>query len=294
MMAALDLRLHAYRPDLADINLKGKIEAQAFAKGKPYLVTAPVASLRQSPRPVAPIDTELVFGERLSVFEVTNGWAWCQASSDGYVGYTPINTIHALPTESAKIAHATHVVRSQRATCHPEATVKAPPMLILSFGSHITILNSKNGYAELASGGFIHETAIRPVDEPETDPVAVALRFLHVPYLWGGRSGFGIDCSGLVQLAWQACGISLPRDTDLQSASFGEAIAHDTTFRDLKRGDLIFWKGHVGIWIDDERFLHANAADMATAIQPLSQVCNRIKERGYGDITRIKRPPLRA
>lgn len=287
----LDPRLHAYRSDLADITLQGRVEAQAFVTGTLYVVTAPVTPLRQTPRPVASIDTELLYGEEVAVFEVLNGWAWCQACRDGYVGYTPISALEKRVSPSETTIASTHVIRAQRATVHPGPDLKSPPMKTLSFGSCLSVSQLADGYAALTSGEFIHETAIRPINQVEADPVEVALKFLHTPYLWGGRSGFGIDCSGLVQLSWQACGIDVPRDTDMQVSSFGTPVSFKGDQSILLRGDLVFWRGHVGIWISEREFLHANAADMSTEIEPLKIVADRIQQRGYGEIIQIRRPP---
>ena len=119
----------------------------------------------------------------------------------------------------------------------------------------------------------------------ETDAAGVALRFLGAPYLWGGRESLGLDCSGLVQQALAACGKACPRDTDMQ-AGIGVAVAPG----DLARGDLVFWKGHVGMMLDAERMVHANGHHMATVVEPLAEAIARIEAAGYGPPTAYRRP----
>ncbi|MDJ0683348.1 MAG: NlpC/P60 family protein [Alphaproteobacteria bacterium] len=293
---ALDRRLNAVRPDLADSALRDRVSATRFVDPKPATVHAPVAPLRQAPRPSSALDTELLFGETVRVFERRDGWAWVQSDIDGYVGYTPTQALTSdqAPDRTGEVAPASHAVRALRAFVFPIPSMKAPPLMTLSFEARVAIIGTQDGFSEIAGVGFLYSDLLRRIDEPLSDPVDAALRFLNTPYLWGGRSGFGVDCSGFVQLAWAACGVRLPRDTDMQLAALSEAVPFDGDESVLRRGDLVFWDGHIGIWIDEDRFLHANAGDMTTALAPLAPTARRIEAQGDGPITAVRRPPLSA
>lgn len=283
---ALDKRLNAYRDDLAEIALEGQVSASRFTSGDLGRIVTAVAPLRRHPRPSAPLDTELLFGEEVTVLDRADGWAWVKSGRDGYVGYTPTGTIG--PVGPAP----THRMAALRGFVFPRPDLKAPPIMTLHFGSRLAVIGESGAYAELADGGYIYSDYLRPIDELEADPVAVALQFLHAPYLWGGRSSLGLDCSALVQLSWQSCGIECPRDTDMQFDNFGSLLNYDGDENSLKRGDLVFWKGHIGIWVDRDRFLHSNASDMKVAMAPLAFTAERIAAKGEGPITGIRRPPM--
>ena len=133
-------------------------------------------------------------------------------------------------------------------------------------------------------GGCLPLQHLAPVASREPDFVAVAERFLGTPYLWGGKTRLGLDCSGLVQIALNACGIRCPRDTDMQVAALGESVADDSRLR----GDLIFWKGHIAIARDETTMIHANAFHMAVAIEPIDQAIVRIRPTD-GEVTSVRR-----
>ncbi|NLR98564.1 C40 family peptidase [Rhizobium sp. P38BS-XIX] len=267
----LDRRLNAFRPDLAEASLKGKVEAERFVEGSGARVVVPVIALRPKPEFASGIDTELLLGEEVTVFERRNGWCWVKANADGYVGYLPETAIK----EGG--AAPTHVVIPQRTFLYPEPELRKPHAAILSMGSLIHVAGTAeargNHYVVLEDGTAIFAKHVKPIgDNSGGDFVEVALRFLETPYLWGGRSGLGIDCSGLVQLALAMTGRAAPRDTDMQAAGLGQSIERE----ELKRGDFVFWKGHVAIMEDPETIIHANGHTMTVARENFADAIERI------------------
>lgn len=286
MTGSLDRRSHAFREDLADARLKGKVSAARFTEGAPAHVAVPVAAV--SPRPDADcgIDTQALYGETLTVFEQSDGWAWVQLEADGYVGYMRQEAI----IEGS--ATATHVISIPRSFVYPGPDLRFPHQAVLSMGSRVRVTGAAETratpYALLEDGSAIIAAHLRPMGEnaPE-DAVAVAARFLNTPYLWGGRSGFGIDCSGLVQMALAMTGQRAPRDSDQQAAGVGAVI--DPEHDGLERGDLVFWKGHVGFLEDAETLLHASGGTMYVTREPLQAAIDRIAKL-YGMPTAYRRP----
>ena len=267
----LDRRLNAFRPDLAEAALKGKVEAERFIEGSSARVTVPVIALRPRPDLASGIDTELLMGEEVTIFERRDGWCWVKALSDDYVGYLPETAIK----EGAAVP--THVVVPQRTFLYPEPELRKPHAAILSMGSLVHVTGTAetrgNHYVILEDGTAIFAKHVQPIgDNQGGDFVDVALRFLETPYLWGGRSGLGIDCSGLVQLALSMTGRAAPRDTDMQAARLGKPIERE----ELKRGDFVFWKGHVAIMEDPETIVHANGHTMTVARENFAAAIERI------------------
>jgi cell wall-associated NlpC family hydrolase len=267
----LDRRVHAYRADLAEAGLEGRVEALRFVAGTPARVVVPVVGLRREPDLAKGIDTELLLGEDVTVFDRADGWCWVKAASDGYVGYLPETTL------SDALAEPTHIVMVQRTFLYLEAELRKPYKSILSMGSRVRIIGEAetrgNRYAMLEDGTAIFAKHLQPIGAGEGgDYVDVATRFLETPYLWGGRSGLGIDCSGLVQLSMLMTGRSAQRDTDMQSASLGEPMERS----ELRRGDLVFWKGHVAILEDPETIIHANGHTMTVARENFEDAVKRI------------------
>lgn len=267
----LDRRLNAFRPDLADAALEGVVEAERYVSGMPARIAVPVAGLRRRPDPQAGIDTEILFGEDVAIFDKADGWAWVQAAADGYVGYVP----EAVLVEGAPAP--THRVTVPRTFVYPGPDLRFPASAALSMGSRLVVVGETEtrgtGYCLLADGGAVIANHCLRMEEPVAgDYVAVAARFLETPYLWGGRSGFGIDCSGLVQLALMMVGKTAPRDSDMQAQGLGIAIDRDQ----LRRGDLVFWRGHAGIMEDDETLLHANGHTMTVARENFEAAVQRI------------------
>lgn len=283
-MSDLDPRLNAYRTDLADISLKGKVPAERFVAPVRARISVPVAPLRKTPDHGAGVDTEALFGDSVKVFEREHGWAWVQTEFDGYTGYVD-ETGMATATENP-----THVVSVPRTFVYPHADLKSPHLMTLSMGSELAVAGveevRRTRYAMLANGGHVIARHLRPIEDRNDDYVAVAELFAGTPYLWGGTSAAGLDCSGLVHLAMRMCGRMVLRDTDMQAATIGrEFDPADGLFR----GDLVFWKGHVAIMRDDKTIIHANGHMMLTSSEPLDEAIDRIGYL-YGQPTVYRRP----
>lgn len=266
-----DPRLTPAREDLAAAYLKGQLDAPLYVEGEPREVAEAVAPLRRRPFGDAPLDTEALFGERLTVYaDDGEGWAFVQLARDGYVGYVPADALRP------PAATPTHKVAAPRTFLFPGPDIKLPPRGALCFGSEVAVREEKGAFAATRDG-FIFTRHLAPLTARETDFVEVATRFLGVPYLWGGRSALGLDCSGLVQTALSACGIQAPRDSDMQEKALGRALPLDTP---LQRGDLLFWPGHVAIVETPDLLLHANAFHMMVAREPLAPALARIAAGG--------------
>ncbi|MEM7192903.1 MAG: NlpC/P60 family protein [Pseudomonadota bacterium] len=282
-MRKLDPRRFAFRGDLADENLRDAVDAPRYVAGVKQQVRSASLPLRRAPAPSAPLDTEVLHGETLSVFDERDGWAWVQLDHDSYVGYVPANGLGPVS------APATHRIAALRTYVFPEPDAKAPPQLMLSLNARVAVSDASQRFAPLASGGFVYGAHVAPLDEHAADFVSVAEGFIGAPYLWGGRTSVGLDCSGLVQLAAATAGFVLPRDADMQEAEAGSSVASDGD-EGLKRGDLVFWEGHVGIMTSSDMFLHANAYHMAVEHEPLDEARKRIAEAGF-PLTSIRRLP---
>lgn len=267
----LDRRLNATRPDLADARLRDQVSAERFVDGTLRRVTAAIAPMRREPRADGPLDTEALAGDLVRVFEETaEGWAWCQREEDGYVGYVPVEDLgdpDPVPT---------HRVTVPSTFLFPGPDLKLPPRATLSMGASVVVggpeIRGGLTYAKLATGGAVVAKHLAPLGETAPDWVAVAETFLGTPYLWGGTTRAGIDCSGLVQIACRMAGIAAPRDSDMQEAGLGTAVED----KGLARGDLLFWPGHVGVMIDGRQLLHANGFHMMTVIEPVDEARERI------------------
>lgn len=283
----LDRRLNAFRPDLADERLKGRVDAPHFAAGRSARVAAPVADLRSAPRPDAGLDTQLLPGDEVEVFEEKEGWAWVQSMRDGYVGYVSGAALDEGGPEP------THVVVVPRTFGYREPDLKTTATTAYSMGSRLNIAGraSTRGtdYALLESGEALIAAHLLPVDKKASDYVSVAEQLERTPYLWGGASAFGIDCSGLVQLSMRMAGGDVRRDTDMQAATIGEPVDIGGDLVGLQRGDLVFWSGHVAIMLDAETIIHANGHTMMTSREPLSAAVERIAYL-YGRPTGFRRP----
>jgi cell wall-associated NlpC family hydrolase len=282
-MTALDRRFTVARPDLAAASLKGQVEAARFVEGRKVRVAEPVLPLRGAPRQDAMLDTQIVHGEPVTVYDERDGWAYLQSERDGYVGYAPSAGLGAAGRP------ATHRVATLRTYLYPSASIKAPPLGLIPMNARLTITDFAGDFAVTEEGAHVFARHLAGIAEAEPDFVAVAERYVGTPYLWGGRTSLGLDCSGLVQTALEAAGIVAPRDSDLQERGLGEILALAPDLANLRRGDLVFWKGHVGIMTSPTELLHANGYHMAVAREPVAEAARRIAEKSFGAITRVKR-----
>jgi cell wall-associated NlpC family hydrolase len=282
-MAAFDPRLTPARADLAAKYLEGKVTAARFVEGRVMEVVEPQAPLRREPRSDAPLETEALKGERVTVYEVNDeGWSWGQLDADDYVGWLPSNAL------AAAARPPTHKVAALRTLVFPGPSIKMPPLEALPLGARLAITGIEDRLAVTQSGAYVPAAHLKAIGDNESDFVAVAERFLGTPYLWGGKTSLGLDCSGLVQVALAACGRACPRDSDMQEAALGVPLILDATHSNLRRGDMMFWKGHVAIVRDRDTLIHANAFHMAVAIEPIAAAVARIDAAG-SEVTRIKR-----
>jgi len=274
-----DPRITPARPDLAAKHLEGKVAAARFVEGQEREVIDAQAPVRRAPRPDAEQMTEALMGERVTVYELDDdGWAWGQLEADGYVGYMPASAL------IAPRAAPTHRVAALRTLAFPGPSIKLPPVATPPLGARLSVLREQERFA-VATIGYVPAGHLAPRDRAETDFVAVAERFLGTPYLWGGKTNLGLDCSALVQVALNACGIACPRDSDMQERAVGALV---TSLSTLERGDLVFWRGHVAIVHDASTLLHANAFAMAVTIEPITAALARIRASG-SDVTSVRR-----
>lgn len=274
-----DPRLTPANGRVAHDSLRGKVQAERFTPGTAHRVAVPLVDLCRAPGGAR--DRQLLAGEGFLVLEWRDGCAFGQAANDGYVGYLPEGALGPDgPVTHRVAALATHV--------YDRADFKSRDLRRLSHGALLNVTGTEGRFARLAEGGHVPMQHLAPLDRPESDPAAVALSFLGTPYLWGGNSADGIDCSGLVQRALLSCGIDFPRDSDQQEAGPGADLSPDAP---LQRGDLIFWKGHVGMLLDPETLIHANAHHMQVAVEPLETAVARIAQAEFGELRSRRRPP---
>jgi len=277
-----DPRLTPARPELAAKYLEGKVKAARFVEGKVFEIIDAIAPLREKPSSEAMLSTQALKGERVTVYDRDGeGWAWGQLNSDGYVGWLPDRAL-AKPG-----AAPTHKVTAIRTFAFPGPSIKLPPAETLVMGTTLTVIREDGPFAVTREGWYLPRWHLGGIDEIADDFVTVAEGLVGTPYLWGGKSSLGIDCSGLVQVALNAAGTGCPRDSDMQQMGLGRLLGLAESAH-LQRGDLMFWKGHVAIVRDTETLLHANAHHMATAIENTRDAVARIKAAG-SEISAIKR-----
>jgi cell wall-associated NlpC family hydrolase len=277
-----DPRLTPARGDIAAKHLEGKVEAARFVEGETFEIADALAPLRQGPSADAEQATQALKGERVTIYDRNaEGWAWGQLEADGYVGWLPDAAL-ARPA-----APPTHKVTALRTFAFPGPSIKLPPAEALVMDSRLSITREDGIFAVTREGWFVPKAHLAGLDDHAPDFVVIAERFVGTPYLWGGKSCLGIDCSGLVQLALQATGKSCLRDSDMQQAQLGRTLDAEES-KHLQRGDLIFWRGHVAIVRDADTVVHANAFHMATAIEGAQEAIARIRSSG-GEVTAVKR-----
>jgi cell wall-associated NlpC family hydrolase len=269
-----DPRLTPSRGDLAAKYLEGKVKAARFVEGELFEVVDALAPLRRAPAADAEQMTQALRGERVTVYDRNGeGWVWGQLESDGYVGWLGDAAL-ARPG-----AAPTHRVVATRTFAFPGPSIKLPPVETLVMGSVLTVVREDGAFAVTREGWHLPKPHLAAIGHREGDFVAVAERFLGTPYLWGGKSSFGIDCSGLVQVSLNAAGIGCPRDSDMQQEGLGRTLSASEANR-LRRGDLLFWKGHVAIARDADTIVHANAFHMATVTENTKAAMARIRAGG--------------
>ena len=277
-----DPRLTPARPEVAAKYLEGKVKAERFVAGETFEIVEAVAPLREGPSAESMLATQALKGERVTIYDRNGeGWAWGQLNNDGYVGWLPDRALAkpaAVPTQK---------VTALRTLAFPGPSIKLPPVDTLVMGTVLVVARDDGAFAVTRDGRYLPRRHLGKLDSFEKDFVDVAERFVGTPYLWGGKSSLGIDCSGLVQVSLNAAGTGCPRDSDMQRDSLGRAL-DPTESKRLQRGDLIFWQGHVAIVRNADSIVHANAHHMATVIENTGEAIARIKAAG-SEITAIKR-----
>jgi cell wall-associated NlpC family hydrolase len=278
----IDRRITPVRDDLAAAQLRNEIDAPRYAEAVPRRVAAGHAPLRQGPGSTEPLVSELLYGEAVDLYEEKEGWAWVQNRTDDYVGYVDASQLGAPGPEP------THWVSALRTYLYPEPSLKAAPSALVSLTSPVTVSAERNGYGDTGDGWVWlgHLTRQR---QYETNITAIAASFLGTPYLWGGRTSIGLDCSAFIQIVYACCGIALPRDTDLQEHAMLEVENWSGDETDLVPGDLIYWKGHVALWLSRNRLIHANATHMAVTSGPLQETLEHIKQATGQSVSSVRR-----
>ena len=273
----MDRRLTPANGRVALEGWQDRVSAERFVPGEPCRLTRPVADLLAAPG--GRRERQLVWGEPFTVLERHEGFAFGQSGKDGYVGYIEDSAL-------GPVVEATHRVAVLASHAYPAPDMKSHEVMGLSFGARLRVVSASGAFFETAEGYFVPKPHLRPLKVPFADPVTVAQMHFGVPYLWGGNSSWGIDCSGLVQAALLAAGIDCPGDSDMQQAALGRALPPGTP---PERGDLFFWKGHVALAVDGATMIHANAHTMSVAYEPIADAIARIEEQGDGPVTAHKR-----
>lgn len=284
MSETYDSRVTPARTDLAAAHLRGQVDAPRYVEGQARQVKTDGAPLTFAPRADARLESQLIYGEEFTVYDERDGWCWGQSSSDDYVGYVPS---HALDTA---IHQPTHRVAARSMHLYPAPDMKRPARALISLGAAVRVVDVEAGFAQIATGEWVYARHLVDLEFVNGDLVGTALKFLGTPYLWGGRSAQGLDCSALLQLSLMLAGVRAPRDSDMLEASMGDAvpIADGHDFAQIEDGDMVFFPGHCGLFVHGWRFLHANAFDMEVSLHSFSDVIDRADASGAG-VTSIRR-----
>lgn len=280
---ALDPNLHPVRADLAASRYRGVVEADRFVDAQTLQVSAGICPVRKAPAGDAEQLTQALHGDTIDIYEEQDGFGWGQMASDGYVGWFDMAAL------SAPVDSVTHRVTALRTYALAGPHVRHAAHFLLSMNAEVAATDRiENGFVWCKRDFWVPLRHLAPVGAGfAADPVAVAERFEGSPYQWGGRESLGLDCSALIQMAYAAAGIKLPRDSYMQRA-IGEAVEIGADLAGLKRGDIICWRGHVGLMLDGQRIIHANGYFMETWVEALSDAQDRISAQ-YGPILTVRR-----
>ena len=272
-----DSRITPIRRDLASAAYKAIVKRKKYVTAKPATVKSTFSPLYSNKG--SKLSTQLLYGEECDVFETKNGWSWIQSRRDNYVGYTPtINLTRKIYKPNSKVI-------SLRTVIYTKPDIKSVTKGYLSFNSLVEVIKIKGKYSLIKNLGWCPSLDLAKIKSSKFNHIDLSKQYLDTPYLWGGRDSMGIDCSGLVQNLHQINNRSFPRDTDMQEIFVTNEVKYE---KDLKAGDLVFWKGHVAMMIDNSNIIHANAYHMNTAIEPLSTAKKRIL-KSNGKIKKLGR-----
>lgn len=281
----LDPRITPARGDIAAAHLQGLVAADRYVEGARLQVRAANAGLRRRPDAASEQVDQALFGEIFVAYDRPapdeSGWAWGQLEQTGYVGWMALGALGAVEFAPD------HRVQALRTVAFSEPNLKSRPLMFLSINAKLALGERSGRFVRAERAGWIHLDHLAPIDASLPDFVATAERLVGAPYVWGGRDSMGLDCSGLVHLSLEASGVRAPRDSDMQEAALGEALPQGLA-GELRRGDLVFWPGHVGVLLAPDLLLHANAWHMAAEIEPLAEAVARIRPHA-GDPRVIKR-----